>query len=229
MRERSWLSGSIEIPMMQHDQLGLLANRLGAERYQRLIAHLDATLETASADANYGSTACRMLAGSEFFRTLVERQIGWLEDEADLSQPTIDGLLASVNPQNLYDQDEQGVLKSLRILRQRAMLHIVWRSFTSENGLNETLDSMSKLADFVIQSTVSYAEKMVSKRYGEAIGDDTGAIQKLIVVGMGKLGGASSISPQISTSCLSTTSPVIREAVALAQVTKNTSRALRRR
>lgn len=189
MRERRWLSGSIEIPMMQHDQLGLLANRLGAERYQRLIAHLDATLEAASADTNNGGAACRMLAGSEFFRTLVERQIGWLEDEADLSQPTIDGLLASFNPHNLYDQDEQGVLKSLRILRQRAMLHIVWRSFTSENGLNETLDSMSKLADFVIQSAVSYAEDVASKRYGEAIGDDTGALQKLIVVGMGKLGG----------------------------------------
>ena len=62
---------------------------------------------------------------------------------------------------------------------------------------------------------MSYAEKAVSKRYGEAIGDDTGAVQKLIVVGMGKLGGRELNSPQISTSCLSTTSPVIREAFAL--------------
>ena len=48
---------------------------------------------------------------------------------------------------------------------------------------------MTTLADFVIRCAVSYAEKAVSKRYGEAIGDDTGAVQKLIVVGMGKLGG----------------------------------------
>ena len=191
--------------MMQHDQLSLLANRLGIERYQRLIAHLDASIAgappnnthpsdnthtvTTNADTTNESAASRMLAGSEFFRTLAERQIDWLEDAADLSQPTIDALLASMPPESLYSQDETGVLKSLRVLRQRAMLHIVWRSFTSKDGLNETLDAMTKLADFVVQCAVGYAEKMVSARYGEAIGDDTGAIQKLIVVGMGKLGG----------------------------------------
>ena len=175
---------------MQHDQLGLLANRLGNERYQRLIAQLDATLESATPDTTSESTACRMLAASEFFRTLAERQIDWLEEEADLRQPTIDLLLESVDPESLGEQGEQEVLRSLRILRQRAMLHIVWRSFTSDNGLNETLAAMTTLADFIIRCAVSYAEKAVSKRYGEAIGDDTGAVQKLIVVGMGKLGGS---------------------------------------
>ena len=176
--------------MMQHDQLGLLANRLGSERYQRLIAHLDSTVGRANSDTKNDSTAHRMLAASEFFRTLAERQIDWLEEEADLRQPTIDLLLESVDPDNLREQGEQEVLRSLRILRQRAMLHIVWRSFTSDNGLNETLASMTSLADFIIRCAVSYAEKAVSKRYGEAIGDDTGAVQKLIVVGMGKLGGS---------------------------------------
>jgi len=175
--------------MMQHDQLGLLANRLGGERYQRLIAHLDSTVGSATSDTKNDSTAHRMLAASEFFRTLAERQIDWLEEEADLRQPTIDLLLESVDPENLGEQGEQEVLRSLRILRQRAMLHIVWRSFTSDNGLNETLAAMTTLADFIVQCAVSYAERTVSKRFGEAIGDDTGAVQKLIVVGMGKLGG----------------------------------------
>ena len=175
--------------MMQHDQLGLLANRLGSNRYQRLIADLDATLEGATPGTANQSAAGRMLAASEFFRTLAERQIDWLEEKADFSQPTINLLLESVDPQNLCEQDELEILRSLRVLRQRAMLHIVWRSFTSENGLNETLDAMTTLADFVIRCAVGYAEKIVSKRYGEAIGDDTGAVQKLIVVGMGKLGG----------------------------------------
>ena len=175
--------------MMQHDQLGLLANRLGSERYQRLIAHLDSTVGSATSDAKNDSAAHRMLAASEFFRTLAERQIDWLEEEADLRQPTIDLLLESVDPENLGEHGEQEVLRSLRILRQRTMLHIVWRSFTSDNGLNEALAAMTALADFIIQCAVSYAERDVSKRYGEAIGDDTGAVQKLIVVGMGKLGG----------------------------------------
>jgi glutamate-ammonia-ligase adenylyltransferase len=175
--------------MMQHDQLGLLANRLGSERYQSLIARLDAALEGAPEKNADESVARRMLAASEFFRTLAERQIDWLEKEADFTQPTIDGLLESVTPQDLDEQNEQEVLRSLRVLRQRAMLHIVWRSFTCENGLNETLAAMTTLADFVVKCAVRCAEKLVSKRYGEAIGDDTGAVQRLIVVGMGKLGG----------------------------------------
>ena len=74
--------------MMQHDQLGLLENRLGSERYRRLIERLDATFEGAPAENTNESAACRMLAASEFFRTLVERQIDWLEEAADLRQHT---------------------------------------------------------------------------------------------------------------------------------------------
>lgn len=175
--------------MQQHDQIGLFANRLGSERYQRLIARLDASLDVSQTGAVQNSAATRLLSASEFFRTLVEHQIDWLEKEADLSQPTIDALLAANALENAYEQDEPAALRSLRVLRQRAMLHIVWRSFTSENGLAETLASMTKLADFIICYAVSYAEQIVSRRFGEAIGDDTGTIQKLVVVGMGKLGG----------------------------------------
>lgn len=175
--------------MQQHDQIGLFANRLGSERYQRLIAHLDASLNVSQVGAVQDSAATRLLSTSEFFRTLAERQIDWLEKEADLSQPTIDTLLATIALENAYEQDEPAALRSLRVLRQRAMLHIVWRSFTSEKGLAETLASMTKLADFIIRYAVSYAEQIVSRRFGEAIGDDTGSVQKLVVVGMGKLGG----------------------------------------
>ena len=79
--------------MMQHDQLGLLENRLGRERYRRLIERLDATFEGAPAENTNESAASRILAASEFFRTLVERQIDWLEEAADLRQPTIDLIL----------------------------------------------------------------------------------------------------------------------------------------
>ena len=167
--------------MSGQDQLELFANRLGNERYHRLVSSLDGC-------AAEGATN-RLLRGSEFFRTLAERQIDWLADEADFSQPSIDALLAATLADNLNREDEASVIKALRVLRQRAMLHTVWRSFTSPNGLDETLDSMTKLADFVIRCAVDYAEHAVSKRYGHAVGDDTGALQKLIVVGMGKLGG----------------------------------------
>ena len=188
--------------MTEHDELGLFADRLGSDRYRRLVANLDASLDASSAagvppvntpfvkhSATQERAAVRLLGASEFFRTLVERQIDWLEREADLRHPTIDSLLTTINVESLLGQDEAGVMKTLRILRQRAMLHIVWRSFTSDNGLAETLGSMTKLAEFVIHCAVNFAEHMVSRRFGTAVGDDTGTTQKIIVVGMGKLGG----------------------------------------
>ena len=73
--------------MMQHDQLGLLENRLGSERYRRLIERLDATFEGAPAENTNESAALRMLVASEFFRTLVERQIDWLEERRTFVSP----------------------------------------------------------------------------------------------------------------------------------------------
>ena len=103
--------------MSGQDQLELFANRLGNERYQRLVLSLDGC-------AAEGATN-RLLRGSEFFRTLAERQIDWLEHEADFSQPSIDTLLAATLADNLNSQDEASVIKAFRVLRQRAMLHTV--------------------------------------------------------------------------------------------------------
>ena len=82
--------------MTEHDELGLFADRLGSDRYRRLVANLDASLDASSAagvppvntpfvkhSATQERAAVRLLGASEFFRTLVERQIDWLEREAD--------------------------------------------------------------------------------------------------------------------------------------------------
>ena len=167
--------------MTSVEPLTLLVDRIGIERYAWLCKTLDATASSGDTD--------RLVNASEFFRILVERHIDWLASEADVSQPSIDLLLKTAEADLLKAGDEVSFGKTLRILRQRAMLHIVWRSFTSSKGLAETLEAMTTLADFVIQKAVDFAEQAVTARFGQAIGAETGAVQKLIVVGMGKLGG----------------------------------------
>ena len=169
--------------MAIEDRVLLLSERIGAQRFDALLSRLD----------NLGAVGDgeRLLRSSEFFRHLVERQIDWLEHEAQLEANTID-YITEAHPswRDTLQGAEAALTSSLRVLRQRAMLHILWRSFTqTTTGLDETLVAMSHLADFVIRVATRFAEAEVGARFGEPIGDESQARQHLIVVGMGKLGG----------------------------------------
>ena len=64
------------------DQIQLMSQRIGAQRFEALLSRLD--------DCGSAGDALRLLRSSEFFRGLVERQIDWLETEAQLKANTID-------------------------------------------------------------------------------------------------------------------------------------------
>jgi len=169
--------------MVVEDQIQLMSQRMGAQRFERLISRLD--------DCGTAGDARRLLGSSEFFRGLVERQIDWVESDAKLEASTIDYITAAHERSAATLQPTEATLtSSLRVLRQRAMLHILWRSFTQKaTGLDETLVAMSDLADFVIREAAQFAQAQVGARFGKPIGEESQTHQHLIVVGMGKLGG----------------------------------------
>ena len=171
--------------MSTDTHIALLADRIGQAQYDAIVALLDRSASTGDAE--------RLLRGSEFFRGLVERHIRWLAQDADLTATNLAGEFdtfeARLSAEGSALESEVALTSALRVLRQRAMLHIVWRSFTSETGLDETLSTMSALADCVIRVAVSFAEATLAKRFGYPIGEESGKQQTLIVIGMGKLGG----------------------------------------
>ncbi|MDB3934070.1 bifunctional [glutamate--ammonia ligase]-adenylyl-L-tyrosine phosphorylase/[glutamate--ammonia-ligase] adenylyltransferase, partial [Luminiphilus sp.] len=167
--------------MSVEDQIALLTQRVGVDRFNRLVSGLDQVATRGDAE--------RLLRASAFFRALFERQIDWLEHEADLTKSALSAIFTDFDARLDPTRSEAAISADLRVLRQRAMLHIVWRSFTSQSGLDETLAAMSALADFVIKVAVRVANTEVTQRFGQPIGDDTGSVQGLIVIGMGKLGG----------------------------------------
>ena len=138
--------------MVVEDQIQLMSQRIGEQRFEALLSTLD--------DCGSAGDALRLLRSSEFFRGLVERQIDWLETEAQFKASTIHYIIAAHEysaPALL--PTEATLMSSLRVLRQRAMLHILWRSFTQRaTGLDETLVAMSDLADFVIREAVRFAK-----------------------------------------------------------------------
>jgi len=78
--------------------------------------------------------------------------------------------------------------KEMRRWRRRELARIAWRDLAGWASLTETLAELSAFADRAIVAALTAAEGTLRARYGEPRGTG-GAVQPLVVVGMGKLGG----------------------------------------
>jgi [glutamine synthetase] adenylyltransferase / [glutamine synthetase]-adenylyl-L-tyrosine phosphorylase len=80
------------------------------------------------------------------------------------------------------------MLSALRRWRRREMVRIAWRALAGWAAVEETLTELSDFADTAIRVSVEHARRALTARYGEPR-SATGAVQPLVVVAMGKLGG----------------------------------------
>ncbi len=85
--------------------------------------------------------------------------------------------------------DEASLKKALRQLRQRVMVRMIYRDLNQLCDLNEVMQTTSHLAETTIQTAANYHQNWLEGIYGKPCSID-GLPQKLIVIGMGKLGGA---------------------------------------
>ncbi|ORU93546.1 MAG: bifunctional glutamine synthetase adenylyltransferase/deadenyltransferase [Cycloclasticus sp. symbiont of Bathymodiolus heckerae] len=83
-------------------------------------------------------------------------------------------------------KDEASVLRVLRQSRNQRMLLIAWADLTGAD-VSDVINGLSKLADCYIQTACDWAHKQLCARYGIPK-DVDGVEQKLITIGMGKLG-----------------------------------------
>ncbi|PPC85698.1 MAG: bifunctional glutamine synthetase adenylyltransferase/deadenyltransferase, partial [Methylotenera sp.] len=89
---------------------------------------------------------------------------------------------------NAKISDELSLKKALRQLRQRVLLRIIYRDLNQLCDLNEVMKTTSELAEITIQTAVDFHSIWLEDIYGKP-SSDTGLLQQMIVVGMGKLGG----------------------------------------
>jgi glutamate-ammonia-ligase adenylyltransferase len=83
---------------------------------------------------------------------------------------------------------EAQFLKELRCWRRREMVRIAWRDLAGWAHLEETLSDLTAFADAAINTACEFARRPLVARYGEPC-SESGVVQPLVVVGMGKLGG----------------------------------------
>ena len=128
------------------------------------------------------------LAHSRYLRHLLEARpeiVAWLREHAE--QPvgaTLMRAFIAAEPPG----DEDGLKRVLRRLRQRVMATLVVRDLGGLAPLAEVVESMTQLADVTTNFALDFLHRQLALQFGEPL-DKRGEPQRLLVVGMGKLGG----------------------------------------
>ena len=132
----------------------------------------------------------RLAACSEFAGAVAIREKEWLVGNVAVFDhaPDLQQLDAFVGDIAASDADVAEVQSRLRKFRNRYMLHVIWREVFGLASLDETLQSLSLLADRLLDAASQYAEKALSPRYG-VVRNSAGGKVALVILGMGKLGG----------------------------------------
>ena len=124
---------------------------------------------------------------SHYLRNLLNNQPGLIPELlASWNQPLSEDLLLAPLKQAFADDD--AVRAALRRLRQRAMAHIALRDLCGLAPLGEIVESMTMLADVTTNFALDFYHRQLVSTYGEPL-DKAGQPQRLLIIGMGKLGG----------------------------------------
>ena len=111
--------------------------------------------------------------------------------EPDWQLPVVGELKTSIEnlAADIADKpDEEAQMKALRQVRHAQLMRILWRDITGVADVDETLQQLSALADACVQAACNWSEQAMHERFGIAR-DAAGVEQRLIILGMGKLGG----------------------------------------
>ena len=128
------------------------------------------------------------LAHSRYLRQLLEAhpQIAcWLQTHAGRA---LDSELMSEFLRGEDATDDDTLKRALRRLRQRIMAALIVRDLGGQVSLAEVVETMTQLADVTTNVALDFVHRQLAVTFGEPL-DRHGQPQRLLVVGMGKLGG----------------------------------------
>jgi [glutamine synthetase] adenylyltransferase / [glutamine synthetase]-adenylyl-L-tyrosine phosphorylase len=138
--------------------------------------------------SNSGTDPAGPARFSHYVRRLLERRPEWGSTlRADMSRPfrradmelSLDGDFPGKDPLHA----------ALRVLRQRVMLHIIARDLAGLASLDEVVVTITALAETTLRAALNHHARWLKQTFGTPVGLSCEP-QELIIIGMGKLGGA---------------------------------------
>ncbi|HYW03251.1 MAG TPA: bifunctional [glutamate--ammonia ligase]-adenylyl-L-tyrosine phosphorylase/[glutamate--ammonia-ligase] adenylyltransferase [Gammaproteobacteria bacterium] len=152
----------------------------------------EAAGDTAFLEAVEPGELARVLGASRFVGQWCVRrpsELARLLAGDDLGRPMRPGELHRRVERAVGAPDGADTLKrALREVRNRELVRIAWRDLARGAPLEETLEELSALAEACIAVALDVVEADLRRRWGTPRGAD-GEAQRLVVLGMGKLGG----------------------------------------
>jgi glutamate-ammonia-ligase adenylyltransferase len=158
------------------------------DRYAQLVARCRAAGVPLHDDAGVAERIRRTLLASDFsFET-------WRSQPQLLSPQGLERLRsgsdASARIETIkLDPDEAAYMAALRKFRHAEALRLVFRDVNGLDELPEILSATSVLYEALLGSALEWSERVLATRYGHARAAD-GSLQRLVVIGFGKLGGS---------------------------------------
>ncbi|HEY8010499.1 MAG TPA: bifunctional [glutamate--ammonia ligase]-adenylyl-L-tyrosine phosphorylase/[glutamate--ammonia-ligase] adenylyltransferase [Rudaea sp.] len=157
-------------------------------RYARLIERCREAGVALHDDAGVAEHVQRVLLASDFAWDSFQR-------EPELLAPA--GLVLMANPQHAdaralvlgFNADEGAALRALRVYRRREAVRLIWRDVNGLDTVEQTLAGSTALAESCLVAALDFGERLLVQRFGTPRAPE-GAAQRLVVLGMGKLGGA---------------------------------------
>lgn len=142
-----------------------------------------------STDEKMLSELDTVLIGSDYVADQLRRDPALLTDlSSDLYRSYQPGELAK----RIFDciegiEAEEELTRKLRQIRRREMVRVIWRDLNRLADLKETTGTLSDLADAITDRALKWLHALLVKDFGEPT-SKTGALQRLSILGMGKLG-----------------------------------------
>ena len=95
-------------------------------------------------------------------------------------------LIASPSETELATEEQ--LFKALRIFRRQTQIHIIWRDLLRLAKTMDTTRMLSDMADVCITLSLNHVHALLAEKHGQPMGKISKKEQRLLVLGMGKLG-----------------------------------------
>jgi glutamate-ammonia-ligase adenylyltransferase len=85
-------------------------------------------------------------------------------------------------------ENEEQLHRAVRRFRQQEQVRLIWRDLTRASDMRTTTRELSRLADACVEQTMEWLYLQACTRWGTPIGRYSKKQQRMVVLGMGKLG-----------------------------------------